>query len=124
MVKNRIAPSKPLSVPKLELCGAVHSAKLREKLVEELDYKISRIFHLTDSMIARRQVTKESYGFKTFVATRVGEIQNKPDPEEWWWIESKHNVVDFTTRVTHRGVLGFDSMWQRGPEFLKQPISK
>ena len=82
MAKNRIAPSKQLSVPRLELCGAVLSARLREKLVEELDYKISRIFHLTDSTIVRWQVTKESYGFKTFVATRIGEIQNKTHPEE------------------------------------------
>ena len=123
MAKNRIASAKQISILRLELCGAVLSARMKEKLAEELGYKISRIFHLTDSMIVRWQVTKESYGFKTFVATRVGEIQNKTDPEEWWWIESKSNAADFVTRVTQPSELGPDSIWQKGPKFLSQPIS-
>ena len=123
MGKNRIAPRKQLSIPRIELCGAVLAARLREKIVEEIDYKFSKVFHLTDSMIVRWQITKESYGFKTFVATRIGEIQRKTDPEEWWWVESKLNAADLTTRVTQPTDLDPNSIWQKGAVFLKELIS-
>ena len=123
MAKNRIAPRKQLSIPRIELCGAVLTARLREKIVEELGYKFSKVVHITDSMIVRWQITKESYGFKTFVATRIGEIQGKTGPDEWWWVEYELNAAELTTRVTQPTELGPDSIWQKGPEFLEKPIS-
>lgn len=33
MAKNRIAQTRQLTIPRLELCGAVLSARLREKIV-------------------------------------------------------------------------------------------
>ncbi|CAC5417070.1 unnamed protein product [Mytilus coruscus] len=70
IAKNRIAPTKQMSVPRLELCGAVLAARIRQKLVEEMDYKFSRVIHIVDSMIVRAQIQRESYGFGTFVATK------------------------------------------------------
>ncbi|CAC5386479.1 unnamed protein product [Mytilus coruscus] len=63
IAKNRIAPTKQMSVPRLELCGAVLAARIRQKLVEEMDYKFSRVIHIVDSMIVRAQIQRESYGF-------------------------------------------------------------
>ncbi|XP_055997877.1 uncharacterized protein LOC130047274 [Ostrea edulis] len=50
--KNRIAPTKQLSTPRLELCGAV----LASRLVTELDFRFSKIVHIIDSMIVRAQI--------------------------------------------------------------------
>ena len=44
-------------------------------------------------------VQKESYGFNTFSATRVGEIQQNTNAKEWFWMESKYNISDWLTRV-------------------------
>ncbi|CAC5368503.1 unnamed protein product [Mytilus coruscus] len=67
IAKNRIAPTKQMSVPRLELCGAVLAARIRQKLVEEMDYKFSRVTHSRfDDCWA--QIQRESYGFGTFVA--------------------------------------------------------
>lgn len=84
IAKNRIAPVKQLSTPRLELCGAVLASRLRRKLVTEMSFRFSKIVHIIDSMIVRAQIQRESYGFGTFVATRVAEIQSITDPTEWW----------------------------------------
>ena len=97
MGKNRIAPKKQISIPRLEMCGAVLGARLRRWIEKEVDYKFSKIIHLIDSEIVRVQIQKESYGFQTFVATRIGEIQEKTEPSEWWRILDV-NPADLTTR--------------------------
>ena len=43
-------------------------------------------------------IPKESYGFNTFVANRIGEIQEKTDKKEWMWVPGKLNIADWTTR--------------------------
>lgn len=49
MAKNRISPTRQLTIPRLELCGAVLSARLREKIVNGLRFSFERVIHLVDS---------------------------------------------------------------------------
>ena len=58
--KNRIAPLRQLSVPRIELCGAVLAARLRETIVKECNWEFERIIHVVDSDIVRSQIQKES----------------------------------------------------------------
>ena len=67
-------------------------------------------------------IQKESYGFNTFAATRIGEIQKSSHPEEWYWVEGKTNVADILTRGTKLNNLGPTSKWQNGPKFLDLPV--
>jgi hypothetical protein len=75
-----------------------------------------------DSTIVRAQIQRESYGFGTFVATRIAEIQNKTEPSEWWWVPTDKNAADLTTRITSHRDLEMNSIWQNGPQFLRYPI--
>ncbi|XP_068203689.1 uncharacterized protein [Palaemon carinicauda] len=120
LAKNRIAPTKKLTIPRLELCGAVLSCRLRDIIVKQSDWKFKSIVHIVDSSIVRAQ--KESYGFNTFVANRVAEIQSRTDPTEWWWVNSKNNPADFTTRPCPPNALHENSMWQKGPAFMSRPF--
>ncbi|XP_068235731.1 uncharacterized protein [Palaemon carinicauda] len=122
LAKNRIAPTKKLTIPRLELCGAVLSCRLRDIIVKQSDWKFKSIIHIVDSSIVRAQIQKESYGFITFVANRVAEIQSRTDPTEWWWVNSKNNPADFTTRPCPPNVLLENSMWQKGPAFMSRPF--
>ena len=121
--KNRIAPRKKLTIPPLELSGAVIGAMLRKTIVVSVNFSFDRIFHLVDSSIVRAQIQKDSYGFATFVATRIGEIQSLTEPSEWWWIPTKENPADMVTRIHEADDLNTDSVWQNGPLFLTGPIS-
>ena len=120
--KSRIAPLKIIDVVRLELCGAVLQSRLYGFIVAEMpEMKFERIYHIVDSEIVRAMINKDSYGFNTFAANRVGEIHRHTQIENWFWIEGKLNIADLTTRGCNAAELNSDSMWQNGPEFLNLP---
>ena len=59
-----------------------------------------------------------------FASTRVGEIQEGTEKNNWYWIESKHNIADWLTRGRRLNEFDFNGNWQKGPSFLKLPESK
>ena len=80
--KNRIAPTRQLTIPCLELCGAVLASRLRVSLIKEIDIEFGRVIHWIDSMIVNAQIQRESYRFKPFVSARLGEIQESTKSSE------------------------------------------
>ena len=80
--------------------------------------------HIVDSMIARYQIQKESYGFQTFVARMVAEIQSKSESSDEVWVAGDQNVADMTTCVSKPGELGSTSKWQQGPDIFRRPIEQ
>lgn len=122
--KNRIAPIKIVDIVRLELSGAVISKRLREFIESEIRYTFASTYHIVDSEIVKAMINKESYGFNTFAANRIGEIQQKTDPTEWYWIAGDLNIADWLTRGKSPKELGPDSLWQTGPEFLKWPLEE
>ena len=122
--KNRIAPVKIVDIVRLELSGAVIGKRLRIFVQAEVRDTFTAVYHIVDSEIVKAMISKESYGFNTFAANRIGEIQQKTDPQEWFWIAGDLNVEDWVTRGKNPGELGPGSVWQTGPEFLKQPIAE
>ena len=107
--KNRLAPMKLLTIPKIELCAAGLACRLRSTITKELDL-----------IFSEDQIQKDSYTFGTFVANRVAEIQSCSKPSEWWWVASQDNVADLTTRVV--GVEQLDSYWKHGTKYLEPDI--
>ena len=79
--KNRLAPVKKISIDRLELCAAVLNTRLTTFIVKECRYKFEK-HHIVDSQIVRAMIQKETYGFNTFAATRIGEIQKGTNPSE------------------------------------------
>ena len=108
-------------MPRLELNGAVLSSRLRETIVREVEWEFDLTFHIVDSTIVRSQIQKDSYDFKTFVATRVSEIQSKTKGGEWYWVDGKLNPADLLTRPCNSESLRSNSFWQKGPDFLSLP---
>ena len=54
-------------------------------------------------------IQKHSYGFNTFAATRIGEIQEGTNQTDWYWVESKHNIADCITRGKKPSDIGLES---------------
>ena len=82
--KNRITPLHRMTTVRSELCGAVMVKRLKVFIQDEMRYKFDKEYFILDSQIVRAMVQKESYGFNTFVAVRIGEIQEKTDPRNWY----------------------------------------
>lgn len=89
-----------------------------------MDFTFGRVMEIVDSLIVRTQIQREPYGFCTYVATRIAEIQMRAQHEEWLWISSENDVADFTTRSFPPWVLKCDSAWQNGLEYLTRPIDE
>ena len=87
-----------MSIDKIELCGALLNKRLKTVIEKECRYKFQKCYHIVDSQIVHAIVRKGSYGFNTFEATHVGEIQNGTDIDDWYWTESKNNIADWLTR--------------------------
>lgn len=81
-------------------------------------------FHLVDSQTVLGAIQRESYGYQTFFANRVGEIQKSTSVENWMWIPGELNIADLLTRGAAPEDLTEGSVWQDGPEFLKRPVEE
>lgn len=94
--KNRIAPIKIVDIVHLELSSAVISKRL--KIFIQARYTFAAVYHIVDSEIVKAMINKESYGFNTYAVNRIGEIQQKTDPQEWFWIAGDLNIADWITQ--------------------------
>lgn len=109
-----------MSIDRVELCGAVLSKHLKQ-LMEESRYRFPKCFHIVDLQIVNTLVRKESCGFNTFAATRVGEIQSGTNAEDWYWIASQQNIADWLTQGKRPEEVDGNSPWQKGLDFLILP---
>ena len=76
MGKSRIAPAKKLiSIPRLKLMAAVVGVRLRSLIQRELDVNIDKVVLWSDSTSVLYYIHSQSLNLKTFVAHRVGKIQ-------------------------------------------------
>ena len=124
MSKCRISPVNKVSIPRMELNGAVLSSRLRECIIRESRYKFSKILHLVDSETVLSMIHKTSYRFKAYEGVRLGEIQSRTQTSDWAWIPGELNVADWLTRGKDPSDLDAESQWQKGPPMLHSPIEE
>ena len=80
MAKNRVAPLKQITLPKLELMGAVVGARLARHLLDNLEDM--EIHFWSDSQIVLNWIMCIK-PLKTFIANRVKEIKNLVKNQQW-----------------------------------------
>ena len=114
--KARVAPMKPLSIPKLELQASLLAARLKDGILKALAITIDRIFLWTDSttVIQWLHSTEKQ---PPFVANRVSEILDLTTVDQWNHVGTSDNPTDAGTRGLTAESL-FDSCWLKGPLFL------
>lgn len=71
MRKARVAPTKVVIIPRLELTAAVVSSAFSSMLKEELELKIDQEYFWTDSEVVLGYFNNEARRFYVFVANRV-----------------------------------------------------
>ncbi|KAJ8372871.1 hypothetical protein AAFF_G00276100 [Aldrovandia affinis] len=104
--------------------GQVYATRLRKYVERHSRLQIEHWIHLVDSRTVLGAIQRESYGYQSFFANRISEIQKAGSPTEWWWIPGECNVADIITRGAAPEELSEDSPWQKGPGFLEKPFEE
>ena len=118
--KTRVSPSKPISVPRLELMGAVIGVRISTRISEVLELQMIQSVFWSDSLNVLWWIRGRSRNFKPFVANRVGEIQTNSNPDQWRYVPTNFNPADILSRGIKAAWLANCKRWWRGREFLRQ----
>ncbi|XP_064644727.1 uncharacterized protein LOC135498401 [Lineus longissimus] len=121
MGKARVAPLRPVTIPRLELTAAVLSAKVAATLRRELSLEIDEETLWTDSKVTLGYIQNEARRFHVFVSNRVQQIRDSSEPSQWKHVRGQDNPADEASRgmTVEKFITG--SMWLKGPTFLWEP---
>ncbi|XP_064486080.1 uncharacterized protein LOC135398624 [Ornithodoros turicata] len=124
MSKSRVAPLKKMSLPRMELMGAVVAARLSNYIIKTLPPPDLAIHLWSDSTVTLHWITGNANRWTRFVANRVSEIQQLTDPANWSHCPGKENPADLLTRGQRPDALLRSQVWWSGPQWLQIPQSQ
>lgn len=116
--KSKVSPLKSLTIPKLELSGALVAARLYKKITDSLRLVFTNIYFWTDSTIVMGWIRMSPHLLKPFVQNRVTEINELTGNSTWLHVNSGENPADLLSRGEGLDSLINCSLWWNGPSFL------
>ena len=109
--KTRVACLKTLSVPKLELCGALLTARRLLSTSQDIDLPPTAIFAWSDSKMVLGWLAKSPSCWKTFVTNRVADIQDFVPAPQWKHVPTDSNPADHASRGLTPKELVCEDLW-------------
>ena len=110
---------KKLTIPRLELCGAVLLAQLLDNVRKVFDLPTTQLYAWTDSTIVLSWLNGDPKRFKTYVCNRVSNIVELIGPDRWRHVCGAENPADCASRGLFPSEILHHELWWNGPDWLR-----
>lgn len=116
--KTRVAPVKPVTIPRLELNAALLLVNLKKRVQNQCNYRDVPCYLYTDSKVALCWINANPSSLKQYVASRVVKITQDTHPSDWQHVPTKQNPADMASRGLRADELMRNELWWNGPQFM------
>jgi hypothetical protein len=116
MTKSRVAPPRPLTIPRMELMAAVLGSRLTMFVKRQFNLEITKCVLWSDSQIVLSWLQSKKH-LPTFVQNRVTEIKSACFTD-FAYCPTHQNPADLLTRGISATELENSQLWWNGPTWL------
>ncbi|KAJ8959713.1 hypothetical protein NQ318_021907 [Aromia moschata] len=113
---------EPITIPRLELCGALVLSRLFQTVIKSLEVKFDECLFWSDSTIVLAWLNTDPSKLKTCISNRVSEIQTNTQTYSWHHISTNDNPADLLSRGVVPSKLKDTLLWWNGPSWLNKDL--
>ena len=112
---------RELTIPKAELRAMVLSCHLAHSAKQSFGERLAGSTYVSDSTIALFWLHQDHRPLEVAVRNCVIEVRRFSSPSQWYHIESAENIADLPTREAAISDIGWNSEWQTGKAWMRNP---